>query len=281
MTPIPIAPQPSRLCLMKPPEPVELVLQADYFEGQIDIRSFRTRHPHYPVISSNPLVLEPELGSWIYVERFGAVVFWNCSESLVQTFLGDLQELPGAGPRIGSTHDSLAVHVGADEETVGFSAVWLKELSLDKLKIISLALAQSVALDYFENSVSSAMARFQPAVRSMREEGKLRLVHKEVLMLVGFAMEIRSVVLENLTLFDDPPESWESESLAHLDSALFDQFDLEERINAINQKLAYLKDAGSTLMEVLTNRKSVRLEWIVIILIFVEIVFFVWKEMLP
>jgi uncharacterized Rmd1/YagE family protein len=88
-------------------------------------------------------------------------------------------------------------------------------------------------------------------------------------------------VLENLTLFDDPPESWESESLAHLDSALFDQFDLEERINAINQKLVYLKDAGSTLMEVLTNRKSVRLEWIVIVLIAIEVVFFLWKELLP
>ena len=281
MTPAPIAPQPARLSLMKPSVPVELALQADYFEGQIDIRAFRSRHPNYSVISSNPLVLEPEVGSWIYVERFGAVVFWNCSEAHVQTFLRDLQELPGTGPRIGSTHDSQTVHVGSEEDTVGFSAVWLQELTLGKLKVVSLALAQSVALDYFETAVSTAMAKFQPVVRTMREEGKLHLRHSEVLSLVGFAMEIRSVVLENLTLFDDPPESWESESLAHLDSALFDQFDLEERINAINQKLVYLKDAGSTLMGVLTNRKSVRLEWIVIVLIAIEIIFFVWKEMLP
>ena len=281
MNPIPTAPQPSRLSLMKPSAPIELVLQADYFEGQIDIRAYRARHPHYPVISSNPLVLEPEPRSWIYVERFGAVVFWNCPELLVQSFLRDLQELPGAGPRIGSTHDSLTIHVGAEADTVGFSAVWLKELTLEKLKVVSLTLAQSVALDYFETAVSTAMAKFHPVVRTMREEGKLNLRHSEVLSLVGFAMEIRSVVLENLTLFDDPPESWESESLAHLDSALFDQFDLEERINAINQKLLYLKDAGSTLMEVLTNRKSVRLEWIVIILIAVEVVLFVWMEILP
>lgn len=266
---------------MKPSAPVELVLQADYFEGQIDIRAFRTRNPHYPVISSNPLVLEPERGSWIYVERFGAVVFWNCSEPLVEAFLKDLQELPGAGPRIGSTHDSLTVNIGSEEETVGFSTVWLKELTLGKLKVVSLALAQSVALDYFEISVSAAMARFHPVVRTLREAGKLGLGHSEVLSMVGFAMEIRSVVLENLTLFDDPPESWESESLAHLDSELFDQFDLEERINAINQKLLYLKDAGSTLMEVLAHRKNVRLEWIVIILIAIEVVIFVWAEMMP
>lgn len=284
MTPPPNTPQPSRLSLLKPSSPEDsraLNLQADYFEGQIDIRAFRARHPHYPVLSSNPLVLEPERGSWIYVERFGAVVFWNCSEPIAETFLRDLQELPGAGPRIGSTHDNLTVQVGSDEDTVGFSIVGLKELTLDKLKIISLTLAQSVALDYFERSVSAAMAKFHPVVRTMREKGKLGLRHAEVLSMVGFAMEIRSVVLENLTLFDDPPESWESESLAHLDSALFDQFDLEERINAINQKLTYLKDAGSTLMEVLNHRKSVRLEWIVIVLIAIEVVYFVWKEMLP
>lgn len=281
MAPAPNVPQSSRQALLRPGEACELRLQADYFEGQIDTRAFRARHPHYPVLSSNPLVLEPELGSWIYVERFGSVVFWNCSENTILTFQKDLQELPNAGPRIGSAQDSLTVNVGAGEDTVGFSSVWLKELTLEKLRIVSLALAQSVALDYFEHAVSAAMARFQPVVRSLHEEGKLRLGHKEVLTLVGFAMEIRSVVLENLTLFDDPPESWESESLAHLDSALFDQFDLEERIGAINQKLGYLKDAGSTLMEVLTSRKSLRLEWIVIILIAIEIVFFVWKEMLP
>lgn len=284
MNPVPRAPQPSRLVLLTPDpsgEGRELALQADYFEGQIDIRAFRARHSHYPVLSSNPLVIEPERGSWIYVERFGAVVFWNCSEPVVQAFLKDLEALPDAGSRVGSAQDTLAVHVGSEEDTVGFSTVWLKELTLDKLKIVSLALAQSVALDYFENSVSKAMARFQPVVHAMREEGKLPLNHREVLALVAFAMEIRSVVLENLTLFDDPPESWESESLAHLDSALFDQFDLEERINAINQKLAYLKDAGSTLMEVLNHRKSVRLEWIVIILIAIEVVYFLWKEMLP
>ena len=94
-------------------------------------------------------------------------------------------------------------------------------------------------------------------------------------------MEVRAVVLDNLTLFDDPPESWESESLAHLDAALFDQFDLEERLSAINQKLAYLHDAGATLMDLLNNRKNHRLEWIVIILILIETLVFIWKEVLP
>jgi required for meiotic nuclear division protein 1 len=148
------------------------------------------------------------------------------------------------------------------------------------LKIISLALAQSVALDFFEGAVSRAMARFEPVVHALRDRGRLRLGHREAMKIVGFALEVHAAVLENLTLFDDPPETWESESLAHLDGALFAQFDLEERLSAIQQKLAYLTDAGARVMDALAHRKNVRLEWVVIVLIAVETAMFLWKELL-
>jgi uncharacterized Rmd1/YagE family protein len=83
-------------------------------------------------------------------------------------------------------------------------------------------------------------------------------------------MEVRAAVLDNLTLFDDPPETWESESLAHLDIALYAQFDLEERLRAIREKLIYLQDAGATCLGLLDTRMNLRLEWIVILLILIE-----------
>jgi uncharacterized Rmd1/YagE family protein len=226
-------------------------------------------------------VLEPEKGRWIYVERFGVVVFWNCTETIIQTFHKDLCQLEGAGKRAEAAQDKLKVYVGAEADRVGFSEVWLRELSLDKLKIVSLTLAQSVALDYFEQAVKVAMVRFQPVVHGLRDQGRLLISHREALKTVGFAMTVRATVLDNLTLFDDPPETWESESLAHLDGALYDQFDLEERLSAINQKLGYLTDAGARVMDVLTHRKDQRLEWIIIVLIAIEIVYFFWKELLP
>jgi uncharacterized Rmd1/YagE family protein len=116
-------------------------------------------------------------------------------------------------------------------------------------------------------------------VGSLEERGKLPLAQREVLKAVGFALSVRSEVLENLTLFEDPPETWESEALARLHSRLYDHFDLEERTSAINQKLDYLTDVHSLLMDLLNNRKSQRLEWIIILLIFIEIVFFVFYEL--
>lgn len=263
---------------MQPSNLREHRLRAEYFEGQIDTRAFRAAHPEYLVLRTNPLLLQPEQNRWIYIERFGSVVFWNCPSELIKEFLEDLNQLPGIGRRMEATEDHLSVFSGAEKDEVDFNSVRLRELGPEILCITSLALAQSVALDYFENTVREAMARFQPVVATLREEGRLSLGHREVIKLVGFALETRAVVLENLTLFDDPPESWESESLAHLDSALYDQFDLEERIEAINRKLDYLNDVGDTLMDLLNNRKNHNLEWIVIILILIETVAFMWTE---
>jgi uncharacterized Rmd1/YagE family protein len=256
----------------------ELFLRAEYFLGQIDFRAFCARHPHYRVLSTNPLVLEPEAGAWVYLSRFGAVVFWNAPPAVVEAVLHDLEDLPGTGARAEGARDDLRVHLRAEADRVDFSEVWLRDLTLDKLKIISLALAQSVALDEVEGEVSLAMARFGPVVTTLRDEGRLVFGQKDLLRTVGFAMAVRAAVLDTLTLFDDPPETWESEALAHLDGALFDQFDLEERLSAVNQKVAYLQDAGATVLDVLAHRKDQRLEWIIIILILVEVVLFIWKE---
>jgi required for meiotic nuclear division protein 1 len=274
-------PMPRVRPLLPEGEEREFMLQADYFDGQIDLKGFSAAHPHHPILGTNPLVLEPQRGSFVFLSRFGGVIFWNCPESLIRQIQEELKALPGLSHMEEQARDFLKVKVGLPEDSVGFSEVHLREFTLEKLRIVSLALAQSVALDHFEGAISQAMARFQPVVQALSHHGQLMLAHREVLRIVGFAMEVRAAVLDNLTLFDDPPETWESESLAHLDSALYDQFDLEERLSAIREKLAYLHDAGSTFLGLLDTRKNHRLEWVIILLILVEILLFIGKDLLP
>jgi uncharacterized Rmd1/YagE family protein len=258
----------------------ELRLKANLFTGQIDLRAFRAKHPHYPVLCSSPLVLEPEKGRYCYLSRFGVAVCWNCPEALIQALHEDLLGMPGVGQLAESATDRLKVSVGGAEDRVDYNEVWLGQLTLDKLRLVSLLLAQSVALDQFDIDVSAALARFQPVVHAMRELGQLSLQYAEVLKIVGFTMDVRINVLGSLALFDDPPETWENEALDRLHHSLYHQFDLQRRLEAINQKLAYLTDAAATVMGVLTSRTSHRMEWIIIVLIFIETAFFVWKEVL-
>jgi len=274
-----MTPSPRVRPLLPEGEEQEFLLQADYFDGQIDLKAFCAAHPHHPILRTSPLVLEPQQGSYVYLARFGGVVFWNCPEPLIRQVHGELRSLPGLQGLEEQARDFLKVRAGAPEDLVEFNEVELRDLTLEKLGIVSLALAQSVTLEHFESAVSRVLARFQPVVETLSRDGRLTLPHREVLRLVGFAMEVRAAVLNNLTLFDDPPETWESEALAHLDGALYDQFDLEERLGAIREKLAYLHDAGTTFRGLLDTRKDQRLEWIIILLILVEILMSLGKDL--
>ena len=258
-------------------EAKEFLLQADYFDDQVDLKAFCAINPHHRILGTNPLVLEPQKGSYVFLSRFGGVVFWNCPEILIRQIHEELKTLLALDKLEEQSRDFLKVKIGAAEDSVGFSEVELRELTVEKLRIVSLTLAQSVALDHFEGAVSKAMARFQPVVKALSQNGKLALSHSQVLKFIGFAMEVRAAVLNNLTLFDDPPETWESESLAHLDIALYAQFDLEERLRAIREKLIYLQDAGTTCLGLLDTRMRLRLEWIVILLILIETLLFLGK----
>ena len=97
----------------------------------------------------------------------------NCPEALISLIHEELRALPMHHLLEEQARDFLMVKVGAPEDSVGFSEVQLREFSLEKLGIVSLALAQSVALDHFEGAVSRVMARFQPVVAALAHNGRL------------------------------------------------------------------------------------------------------------
>ena len=254
-------------------------VRADFFGGKIDPKALRAACPQYAVLSIDPLVLEVVRNSYAIVTKFGGLVCWNCTEELIDQLSKDIMHLNDQNTRIDSVRDTVEVETGAASDAVEFSRIRLMRLNLANLKIISLALAQSVALEYFENRVAQALGKSTAIVDMLRGKGRLRVKEQKIVQAVGFALEIRSAVLASLTLFDDPPETWESESIAYLDAKLYNLFDLEERLSAINKKVEFLQDLNTTLLNLLSNRKSHRLEWIIIILIFIEILIFVYTEL--
>lgn len=266
------------LVLACAPGEAHVVVRAEYFEGLINLKAFAAAHPEYRVLAGDPLVIEPEAGVFVVLLKFGAVVFWGGPEPLIARIMEEVRRLPDVGAPVDAVRDTLAVHVGAQEDNVDFQQLSLRRLTLEHLSIASIALAQSVALESFELRVSEAVRKAEPIVRGLRRHGRIQVPEREIMRTIGFALAVRSAVLSNLTLFDNPPETWQSEALSRLDSRLYDHFDLEERLSAINQKVAFLSDLNTLLMDLLQNRKSNRLEWIIIILIAVEIVFFALLE---
>ena len=119
-------------------------------------------------------------------------------------------------------------------------------------------------------SVDQAIANSGPVVDSLKTRGQVHGSTKQILKTAGFAMAVRETILAKLTLFDDPPEAWESERLSRLHNLLYEHFDIKKRLSGLHAKLTFLTDLNLMLMNVLQNRGSHRLEWIVIVLIVVE-----------
>ena len=73
--------------------------------------------------------------------------------------------------------------------------------------------------------------------------------------------------------------AWESATIARLVARLYDYFDLEERLFAIEEKASYLSDPSSTLLDLLSHRKGRHLERIVVVLITIEILILIYAEL--
>src|SRR5688572_4147972 len=92
-------------------ETYQVRIRAEYFEGQIDTKQFRVMQPQYQPLSANPLVLEPERQRYVFISKFGAVVFWNCSPEIIAEFLRAVESLPSAVRRIEDVADEMVVNV--------------------------------------------------------------------------------------------------------------------------------------------------------------------------
>jgi uncharacterized Rmd1/YagE family protein len=74
-----------------------------------------------------------------------------------------------------------------------------------------------------------------------------------------------------LYIFDSPEETWEDENLNKLDIGLKKTFDLQARFRDIQEGLQIVKENLELFKDILQYRNSTVLEWIIIILILVEV----------
>lgn len=65
---------------------------------------------------------------------------------------------------------------------------------------------------------------------------------------------------------------WDRPDLERLYARLEDEYELKERVDALNRKLAVVAETANTLADIIDTRRSLRLELIVVVLIGFEIV---------
>jgi hypothetical protein len=92
-----------------------------------------------------------------------------------------------------------------------------------------------------------------------------------MLKLLGNALLVQHRVSGPVALAEKPDVLWDRPDLERLFARLEDEYELKERADALNRKLAVIADTAKTLADIIDARRSLRLELIVVVLIAFEI----------
>lgn len=208
---------------------------------------------------------------YIYVFQYGMLCFFNLSEkeidenfSTLKPYFTDYFEE--------KLYENFTISVEQGLMEVNFNSVVLPSLDPKLLRITMLYTSQSVALERYSEITENLLNETNSSTIYLEQYGKLNISGKALKRFIGRVLNVKNNILENLYIFDIPELSWEEEELNNLDNALKLNFDLKDRYRRINERIQIIKENLDLFKDILDHSESSKLEWIIIILILVEVI---------
>ncbi|KAL0452198.1 UNVERIFIED_CONTAM: Sporulation protein RMD1 [Sesamum latifolium] len=125
-------------------------------------------------------------------------------------------------------------------------------------------------------NVDGMVGEFTDINREMEKTGTFTMERKKLFQLVGKANSNLADVILKLGLFERSDIAWKDAKYAQIWEYLRDEFELTQRFASLDFKLKFVEHNIRFLQEILQNRKSDFLEWLIIILIGAEILISVY-----
>jgi len=216
------------------------------------------------------LFYKTDTDQYAYVFKYGAVCFLNYDVIRMSEFLRLIRPFC-KNPFEQTFTDEFLVDTDARELRVGFNKIEIPSADIDVLRLVMLNVAQSVALDFYEDQTSKLLEETNHYTQMLENKGRLGISGRKLKQYIGRTLLLRNRIAENIYVFDSPPETWENERLNRIDTELKRTFDLHVRVRSIHEGLSIIRDNLDLFNGLLQHRYSSILEWIVIILILVEV----------
>ncbi|KAG2274007.1 hypothetical protein Bca52824_056562 [Brassica carinata] len=261
---------------------LSLPVRAYFFSTSVDLKSLveQNKHNFIPPTSrmTNYVVLkfgnhtDPTgtggciSGSeciYMVVFQYGSIVLFNVREHEVDEYL-KVVERHSSGLLSEMRKDEYEVRENPALNTWmqgGLDYIMLQFLNIDGIRTIGSVLGQSIALDYYGRQVDGMVAEFTDINRGMEKTERLQWTGRscsswlERLILIWLMSDI----------------AWKDAKYAQIWEYLRDEFELTQRFASLDFKLKFVEHNIRFLQEILQNRKSDFLEWLIIILISAEI----------
>lgn len=215
---------------------------------------------------------------YIYLFKYGVVSFLNYDPVDISGFLLFISPFC-KNQFIEPLSEEFIVETGAKESKVSYNKIEIVSADVNVIRIIMLNVSQSVTLDYYSEQSRRLLEETNNHTQMLERKGRLAISGVRLKKFIGRALLLKNRIAENLYIFDSPLETWEDEKLDKLYTELKKNFDLQERFRSVSEDLAIIKENLDLFKDILQYRNTVFLEWIVIILIAIEVVNYVLREL--
>ena len=163
--------------------------------------------------------------------------------------------------------------------TVSNEMITIRDHLLINLIIIAHVISQSVALELYEQKLADYYERSRHLIDtadtfSIFKRTRLARFAKQLVL-------IRHDMVIDLYLLDKPDILWDNEDAEKLYNSLAYNLELKNRFDVVEYKLNSIKDDIVMVMDLTNHNHSSFLEWIIIILIAVEIVMGLYEWFRP
>lgn len=203
--------------------------------------------------------------------RYGVVVMFGMDAKESVSFLDQIRSLVvGAYEQPESDEVDVLVDAG-NPEGYEKGRIRIQAFTLQRMQIIADVLAKSVVLAHYEVSLASHFDRIEPLAASLTQTHRAGPKGKELLQHIGDTLSIESKMVGRVEISEKPELIWDYPEYERLYIRLEDEYELSERHNALDRKLALIARTAETLLSLLQNQRSLRVEWYIVILIVIEI----------
>jgi uncharacterized Rmd1/YagE family protein len=235
--------------------------------ARLDLRSW----PEAETLSRAPLTTRLAGGGLAVLFRYGVAVLFDApaeSEKALRERLAPLTEHRYRSPEA----EELDVRIEeARPEGLLEGALMLQSAGLERLQLVAEALSKSVVLAHYETRLAADFDCIEPLALALERRGRIGGRTREHLKRIGALLLIESRMVGRAEIGDKPELLWEHPRLEHLNALLEDEFEIRERLAALDRKLELVARTERTLVDLMGARHALRVEWYIVALIAVEI----------
>jgi required for meiotic nuclear division protein 1 len=224
-------------------------------------------------LSAMPLAIRAGKSGVAVLFRYGVTVLIGLASTEETDFLETLQpRIDGKLARHEEEIATLAFAGETEDQVLSGGPIQLRDMSPERLLVVADVLAKSVMLAHDERQVATVFEIIEPFAKELADHGQTRRDRKGVLQLIGNALLVQHRVSGRVAIGEKPDALWDRPDLERLYARLEDEYELKERVDALNRKLAVVAETANTLADIIDTRRSLRLELVIVVLIAFEIV---------